>query len=178
MESADLQVGQTWTGDMHHEDGALFEFSKSGPELRLFFSGLPEEAVREAETADCHLGLLRAGDVAVVPWRIGDRMMGDAQFHAFLYPPESRPSDPVLDHGGRMSVRIILIDRGTRQVRAMRSVRLSQWFSQELAEAVSYQLGNHIGREDYDAQVSVYQNQYPDVREAMRAADIFEKVEG
>jgi len=178
MDTADLKVGQAWGGQMHHEDGAQFEFSKTGPELRLFFSGLPEEAVREFETAPCQIGLLRLEDVAIVPWKIGERMMGDAQFHVFLYPPESRPSDPVLNQDARMRLQLVLIDRQTREVRALRSVLLSPRLSNELAEAVSYQLGNHIGREGYDAQVAIYQNKYPDVRETMQAARIFETAEG
>lgn len=178
MDTADLKVGQPWTGAMHHEDGAQFEFSKTGPELRLFFTGVPEEAVREFERAPCQIGLLRAEDVAVVPWKIGEHMMGDAQFHVFLYPPETRPSDPVLERDERMRLQMTLIDRGTGRVLALRSVLLSPWLSKELAEAVSYQLGNHIGREAYDAQVAIYQNKYPNVQDAIRAAQIFETVQG
>lgn len=178
MDTADLRPGQRWTGNMHHEDGAQFEFSKAGPELRLFFSNIPEEAVREFESAPCEIGLMRVEDVAVVPWKIGEHLMGDAQFHVFLYPPETRPSDPVLNIDERMRLRVLLVDRAAGTVRAVRNVRLSLWLSKELAEAVSYQLGNHIGREAYDAQVAIYQNKYPDVRDAMRAADIFETAEG
>ncbi|HEY8609643.1 MAG TPA: hypothetical protein VIM12_21200 [Noviherbaspirillum sp.] len=178
MQTEDLQPGQAWTGPVHHEDGAVFEFSKDGPELRLFFAGVPPDAVREVQTADCHLGLLRAGDVAVVPWKIGEHMAGDAHFHVFLYPPESRPTDPLLNGDARLPLRIVLVDRDNRKLLAVRRVLLSQWLSQELAEAVAYQLGNHIGREGYDAQVAIYQNQYPDVQDAIKAAPIFERVEG
>lgn len=177
MDVADLKVGQRWSGNMHHEDGAQFEFSKAGPELRLFFSGLPDEAVREFDSAPCEIGLLHSEDVAVVPWKIGEHLMGDAQFHAFLYPPETRPSDPVLNVDQRMRLRIVLVDRASGVVRGMRSVLLSPSLSNQLAEAVSRQLGNHIGREAYDAQVAIYQNKYPDVRDAIRAAEIFETAE-
>lgn len=176
MDTEDVKAGQAWTGSMHHEDGAQFEYSKSGPELRLFFSGLPDDVVDDFMKQPCQLGLLRSANIAVVPWKIGDRLSGDAHFHVFLYPPESRPSDPVLENGERTRVRLILIDRDAGSVRAVRTVSLSPELSQELAEVVSYQLGNHIGREAYDAQVAIYQNKYPDVREAMGAAQFFETV--
>lgn len=178
MSPDELRVGQRYPGDLLDEDGALFEFSKEGPELRLFFSGIPEEAVREVESGDCYLGLLRAEDVAVIPWKIGDHMMGDAQFHVFLYLPETRPTNTVMEGGDRLRLPIILIDRDSGEVRAIRHVMLSERFSQALGQTIAYQLGNHIGREAYDAQVSIYQNKYPDVADAIRAAQIFEKAEG
>ena len=48
--------------------------------------------------------------------------------------------------------------------------------SDVLNEVIAYQLGNHIGREEYDAQVSVYQAQYPAVDDAIRSAEVFERV--
>jgi hypothetical protein len=178
MNQDQLQVGQAYPGEALAEDGALFEFSNEGPELRLFFSRIPQEAARAFESEDCYLGLMRAGEVAVVPWQIGDRLIGDAQFHVYRYPPQTRPSDILVGMHERIAVRIVLIDRDSREVRALRRVLLSKWFSQELSEAVSRQLANRIGREEYDAQIGIYQSKYADVREAIAAADIFEKVEG
>lgn len=56
-------------------------------------------------------------------------------------------------------------------------IDLQHPLSKELAEAIAYQLGNHIGREEYDAQVSQYQTRYADVREAIADAHLFEKAE-
>ena len=172
-----LNAGQTYPGTLPDEDAAVFEFSKDGPELRLFFSNIPDDVVRHVRDDDCHLGLLRAGDIAVVPWRIGEVMSGDAQFHVYLYPPESRPTAEILTRDGRYGVQLALVDRASGKVRAARKLALSPGFSRELTEVVAYQLGNHIDREGYDAQVSEYQTRYADVTDAIKAAPLFEKAE-
>lgn len=173
-----LEVGKPYPGDMPDTDCSLFEFPKTGPELRLFFSDIPDELVRSVEQDDVHIGVLRRGDLGIVPWRIGDRLQGDAQFHIFLYLPEMRPTDEVLSPLDRLTVQITLIDRVSGRVCAVRPVRLSHELSLHFNEIVVYQLGNHIGREEYDAQVSVYQNQFPDLETVIAAAPLFEKAEG
>jgi hypothetical protein len=172
-----LEAGQAYPGRLPDEDAAIFEFSKEGPELRLFFSGIPEDVVRHVKEDDCWLGLLRSGDIAVVPWKIGDVMSGDSQFHVYLYPPETRPTPEIMTPGGRYGLQLLLVDRGTGKVRAVRRLALSPSFSRELTEAIAWQLGNHIDREQYDAQVSQYQTRYADVNEAIKAAPMFEKAE-
>ncbi|HYD59419.1 MAG TPA: hypothetical protein VEC35_03650 [Noviherbaspirillum sp.] len=172
-----LNAGQTYPGTLPNEDAAVFEFSKDGPELRLFFSNMPEDVVQHVTDDDCYLGLLRAGDIAVVPWRIGEVMSGDAQFHVYLYPPESRPTPEVLTPDGRYGLQLALVDRANGKVRAVRRLALSPGFSHELSDVVAYQLGNHIDREGYDAQVSEYQTRYADVAEAIKAAPRFEKAQ-
>jgi len=172
-----LQAGQPYPGKLPDEDAAVFEFSKEGPELRLFFSGITDEIAQYVAEADCYLGLLRSRDIAVVPWKIGDRMSGDAQFHVFLYPPETRPTPEILTADGQYRLQLVLVDRSSRTLHVVRWFNLSAAFSKELTEAVAYQLGNHIGREEYDAQVSEYQTQYTDVRDAIEAAPLFEKMQ-
>ncbi|HEY0844841.1 MAG TPA: hypothetical protein VGE12_05710 [Noviherbaspirillum sp.] len=174
MTPANLEVGKQYPGTLPDHDAAVFEFSKEGPELRLFFSGIPDHVVQHVQDDDCYLGLLRSGDIAVVPWRIGEIMSGDAQFHVFLYPPETRPTPEILDKTLSYIVQIILVDRASRIVKVSRRVRLSPAMSKMLNEVIAYQHGNHIGREAYDAQVSVYQNQYANVADAIAAALIFE----
>ncbi len=172
-----LEAGKQYPGTLPVEDAAVFEFSKEGPELRLFFSGISDDVARHVSESEVRLGLLRSGDIAVVPWQIGDRMSGDAQFHVFLYPPETRPTAEILTRDGRYRMQLALVDRGSGEVRVVRYLNLSPAFSKELTEAIAYQLGNHIGREEYDAQVSQYQTRYADVRDAIAAAPVFEKAE-
>jgi hypothetical protein len=172
-----LEEGKPYPGTLPDEDAAVFEFSKEGPELRLFFSGITDDIARHVAEEDCYLGLLRSGDIAVVPWKIGDRMSGDAQFHVFLYPPETRPTPEIMTRDGRYLLQLLLVDRGSGTVRVVRRMNLSPALSKELTEAIAYQLGNHIGREEYDAQVSQYQTRYGDVRDAIAATPLFEKAQ-
>lgn len=172
-----LETGRTYPGRLPDEDAAIFEFSKEGPELQLFFSGIPEDVVQHVNEDDCWLGLLRSGDIAVVPWKIGDVMNGDAQFHVYLYPPETRPTPEIMTPDGRYGLQLLLVDRGTGKVRTLRRLVLSSGFSRELAAAIASQLGNHIDREQYDAQVSQYQTRYADVNKAIAEAPLFEKAE-
>lgn len=172
-----LEAGKSYPGTLPDEDAAVFEFSKEGPELRLFFSGITDDVARHVAESDCWIGLLRSGDIAIVPWKIGERMSGDAQFHVFLYPPETRPTPEIMTPDGQYRLQLVLVDRGTALVRVVRRLNLSPALSKELAEAIACQLGNHIGREEYDAQVSQYQTRYADVRDAIAAAPLFEKAD-
>jgi hypothetical protein len=176
MTSSVLEVGKPYPGPIPNQNISLFEFSKEGPELRLFFSSVSDEMVDSVRHDDCHLGLIRSDDVAVIPWKIGEHLRGDCQFHVFLYPPETRPTTEILSKDAHYEVQIVLVDRDAGQVRALRTVALSSWFSKILNEVVAWQLGNHIEREAYDAQVSIYQTHYPTVDDAIRAAEVFEKV--
>ena len=169
-----LEVGKTYGGTLLDSDSAVFEFSKSGPELRLFFADVPDELVRAVSEDDVRIGVMQVQDIAVVPWQIGDRMTGDAQFHVFLYPLETRPVPEALTKDSRYMLCVSLIDRRSREIKAVRRLWLSVPLSDKLNEIIAYQHGNHIGREEYDAQVSIYQNRYADVKQAIRDAGIFE----
>lgn len=176
MISTVLEVGKPYPATLPDEDESVLEFSKEGPQLRLFFSDVSDEMVESVIHDECHLGLIRSGDVAVVPWKIGEHLLGDTQFHVYLYPPETRPTADILSKDACYEVQIVLVDRSTGIIRALRTVKLSPWFSKVLNEVIVYQLGNHIEREAYDAQVSMYQTRYPSVEDALRAAEVFEKV--
>lgn len=177
MISETANVGQRFPGQILDQDGSVFEFSKEGPELRLFFSGIVDELVQSVANDDCYIGLMRSGDIAAVPWKIGDRLNGDAQFHVFLYPPETRPTSDIMTRDSRYVMRIMLVDRDTGVVRVLRRVALTPELSRQFNEAIAYQLGNHIGREEYDAQVSIYQNQLPSINDVIAATPNFEKAE-
>ncbi|WP_151638290.1 hypothetical protein [Noviherbaspirillum aerium] len=172
-----LEVGKTYNGTLLETDSAVFEFSKSGPELRLFFAEPPDGLVRTVAEEEVRIGVLQVEDIAVVPWQIGDRMTGDAQFHVFLYPPETRPVPEVLSQDSRYTLYLSLIDRSSGLIKVVRRLWLSTAMSDRLNEIIAYQHGNHIGREEYDAQVSIYQNRYADVTQAIRDATIFEPLQ-
>src|SRR5690606_31586469 len=106
------------------------------------------------------------------PWRIGERMRGDAQFHVYLYTPENRPSDQVLTPQDRYPILISLVDRDRGTVRALRHVSVSHELGAAFSEIVAHQLGNFLDHEDYEAQVAGYQNEFPDVDTAITAADL------
>lgn len=172
-----LKVGQAYPGELPDQDGAVFELAKYGPDLRLFFSNPSNEMLRCAERDDFWIGVLRYGDLGIVPWKIGDHMQGDAQFHVYLYPPETRPTDQVLSHQGRYPILITVVDRVSGKVRAVRHVSVSHELGIAFNEIVAHQLGNFIDHEDYDAQVSGYQTEFAEVETAVQAAERFEKAE-
>lgn len=173
-----LEKGKIYTGEIPDEDGALFELSKSGPELRLFFGATPDDMVACVERDPVWLGVLRHGDLGIVPWKIGERLQGDAQFHIFLYPPETRPTDQVLDPHQRFEVQLTLVNRASKAIRAVRRVSFSHELGVAFNDVLVHQLGNHIGREGYDAQVSGYQTEFTDLDTVIAGADRFERGEG
>lgn len=172
-----LEVGKTYGGTLLDADAAVFEFSKSGPELRLFFADPPDDLIRTVTEDEVRIGVLQVEDIAVVPWQIGDNMTGDAQFHVFLYPPETRPVPEALSQDSRFTLYLSLIDRRSRTIRAVRRLSMSVPMSDKFNEIIASQHGNHIGREEYDAQVSIYQNRYADVTQAIRDAAVFEPLQ-
>ncbi|HVL76409.1 MAG TPA: hypothetical protein VM406_10350, partial [Noviherbaspirillum sp.] len=91
--------------------------------------------------------------------------------------PESRPTDEILSQYHRYHVQITLVDRSAKELRVIRRMTMSHELSVLFNEIVAYQLGNHIGREEYDAQVSIYQNKFPDLQTVVDAADRFEQLE-
>lgn len=169
-----LEKGKPYPGDIPGDDSAVFELSKWGPELRLFFGATPEALVEAVEKDPVSLGVLRHGDLGVVPWRIGERLEGDAQFHVHLYPPETRPLDQVMSPHQRFRVQLTLVNRASRTVRAVRHLEFSHELGVAFNDIVVYQLGNHLGHEEYDAQVSGYQSEFPDLETVVAAADRFE----
>jgi hypothetical protein len=172
-----LKPGKPYPGALPDGDGAVFELSKAGPELRLFFASTPDELVQCVEREPVRIGVLRHGNLGIVPWKIGEQLQGDGQFHVHLYPPETRPTDRILSGSDRYAVQIVLVECASRTVRAVRSVLLSHELSVAFNEIVAYQLGNHLGHEEYDAQVSEYQSEFPDLETVVAAADRFEQAE-
>ncbi len=172
-----LRPGQHFPGPMPDADGAVFELPKSGPELRLFFSHLPDALVQSVEHDAVWIGLLRHGDLGIVPWKIGDRLKGDAQFHVYLYPPEDRPIDQLLPPDERYRIRITLVDLDTALIRAVRVVSVSEEMADLFDEVVNHQLGNFISQEEYDAQVSGYQSEFPDLDTVFEGAARIEKAD-
>lgn len=170
-----LKTGQPWPGELPTQDGAIFELTKFGPELRLFFAPMPDELVHCVERDDVWIGLLRHGDLGIVPWKIGEQLKGDAQFHVYLYPPEQRPIDQLMSPYERYRIQITLVDRHAATVRAVRVVSVSEKLAELFDEVVNHQLGNFIDHEEYEAQVSGYQSEFPDLDTVFEGAARIEK---
>jgi hypothetical protein len=171
-----LEAGKHYPGTLPAEDGAVFELPKTGPELRLFFLDVPDAMVDCAANDAVRLGVFRHGDIGVVVWRIGDRLRGDAPFHVFMYPPEQRPTDEILSAHHQYSLQLILVDRSSAVLKVVRPLLMSHELSVAINEIIAHQLGSHIERAAYDAQVSIYENRFPDMETLEQAADCFEEL--
>jgi len=53
-----LEAGKPYPGTLPDKDVAVFEFSKEGPELRLFFSGITEDSFPLHETRHARVVVL------------------------------------------------------------------------------------------------------------------------
>lgn len=172
-----LTPGMVYPAALPDYDCSLFEFPKSGPELRLFYADIPDGLLQSIQHDTVYLGLLRYDGLGVVPWKIGDQLQGDAQFHVMLYPPETRPSGEVLPENGRFRLQVTLIDRSSGKVCAVRHVDLSRQLSTEFSALLADQLGDLIEREAYDAKVSAYQTLFRDLDTVIQSARHFDQAQ-
>lgn len=170
-----IRAGAPFLGDIPEGGGVGFEFSVFGADLRLFYPDVTNQEWQDVQHGDIYLGLLRFQDLAIIPWRIGDSLSGDAQFHICLYPPELRPAPPGEDDAP-LKVEIILVDTIDRYTLVARSVTLSPRFTERMRQVVAEQSAQPITRKIYDAQVAAFQREFSHgTQQVMDAAEFFEK---
>jgi len=170
-----VAVGLPFVGEIPATEAVAFEFSAYGPELRLFFTDLRPSELVDVRIGDVYLGYLPFRDLAIIPWRFGNSLRGDAQFHVSINPPSVAVSAETLAPE-RLSLIVILVESRARIVLAVREVTLSAGLTAMLRDAATFQLAHPITRSEYDRQVDAYQRQFNTGADAVASAALrFEK---
>lgn len=149
-----LSVGETYPGALPAEDAAVFNLDAHGPLFLLAITRPDEREISAFRRGQVEFGLLEAGPVVLWLYRFGERMDGDAPFHAALNPPDSRFDWGQVDVAGQLSVLCLLVDRRTTRVKGIRLVSISRDFTGVLRAVCRRQESEGISRADYDAAVN------------------------
>jgi hypothetical protein len=177
LDAIPVKPGHPYLGNTPDAEGCVFEFSRTGPDLRLFFANITRQELLDVREGTVHLGFMAYRDLAIIPWQFGSSLSGDAQFHAGLYSADSAPAEPSADDRTPLSVKLILIELLTKTVLVARDVTLSLQLSKALRTIVARQLAHPISRQEYELQVDSFQRKFnAGPGEIARRAQLFEKV--
>lgn len=169
-----LSVGEPYPGAMPSEDAAVFNLDAHGPLFFLALTSPDEREISAFRRGQVEFGLLEAGPVLLWLYRFGERMDGDAPFHAARHPPGTRFDWGQVDAGGQLGVLCLLVDRRTTRVKGIRMVSVSRDFTLILREVCQRQESEGIERADYDAAVSAAFAKWPTLAAERAAARVWE----
>lgn len=169
-----LAVGEPYPGALPAEDAAVFHLDAHGPLLLLALTSPDEREISAFRRGQVEFGLLEAGPVLLWLYRFGERMDGDAPFHAALHPPGSRFDWGQVEAAGQLSVLCLLVDRRKGRVEGIRLVSISRDFTMVLREVCQRQEAEGIDRADYDAAVNAAFSRWPTLAAERAAARVWE----
>lgn len=161
-----VEVGQPAPFPVIDHDGVRYEYQRDRHWLVLFLTRPKPFEVRAVQSGPLRFALtpLRGTPSlafllftfpGAIPW-------ADAPFHVQLDPPDSRPTlDTLTDEALRLTPSLILVDRATAIVRALRLVSFSPRFSRALNEVVRHQLDEPFDNDAYDQALARAYQQYP-----------------
>lgn len=168
--------GLPYLGDVPAMEGVIFEFSSTGPDLRLFFPDTTAQERWQVQHAPIHLGLMRFEQLGIVAWKIGDCLQGDAQFHVGMNFDGFRPAPGDIT-AREAKIPLQLIDSISRMFLAVRFMKPLPRFLQLMDDIVADQLRQSITRQAYDRQIDAFHQAFnAGTKQVIDAADIFEQV--
>lgn len=167
-------VNQPFPQPIPPQDGLVYAYQPGIHALLVFMSGLKEREVQAARTATI--------EFALTPWRGKPSVLflqafipgllawGDAPFHLQAQPPDTRPSLDQLSDEQRLSISVVLVDRRTRLVRAIRHGSLSPQFSRALHGILRQQIEEQFDQRAYDTALAQAYKAFPDPAAMVRSS--------
>jgi hypothetical protein len=167
-----IEVGEPYPLNRTPHDGAQYFYRQGFHSLALFITNPRPREMKAVQSGELRFALtplqgppsllfLLYTFPAAFPW-------SDATYHIQLEPPELRPTlDTLSDDTKRLILSIVLIDRATRIVKALRVVSFSAQFSRALNVIVRQQLDEPFDREAYDAALARAYQQHPKPRDLL-----------
>lgn len=161
-----LAVGEPYPYQLLEYDGAVFDWTAGGLDLRLFFDRPSDTEMTAVRRAAVCLGFLTDNAVMCIYWKFGASLDGEAFFHVSRYAQEGRgelqPAVPSLPtEQSRLTINVTLIDRSSRKVKGLRNLSLTPAQSQFLARQLQRQLDNPIDAVTYDECCERYMQRFP-----------------
>ncbi len=160
------EIGQPAPFPVIDHDGVRYEYLRDIHMLVLFLTRSKPHEVRAVQSGPVRFALTPLRETppllfllftfpGAIPW-------ADAPFHVKLEPEDRRPTlDTLTDETIRLTPSIILVDRATTIVQALRVVSYSPRFSRALNEIVRHQLDEPFDRDAYDQALARAYQQYP-----------------
>lgn len=167
-----IEVGQPFPTALPQQDGALYFYRDRFHALAICITNPRGREVKAVESGEVRFALtplqgppsllfLLYTFPAAFPW-------SDASYHIQLESADLRPTlDSLSDESKRLILSIVLVDRATTLVRALRVVSFSAQFSRALNAIVRQQLNEPFDRDKYDAALAWAYEQHPKPRDLL-----------
>lgn len=159
-----LRVGELYIPSRKHwQEGAEYNFSASGHELRLFFATPTVAEVRAVRRAPIHIGLIFAPPVIDLVWKIdGIGDWSDCPYSWHLLPASHRVLPEETSDQQRALLNVLLIDAGNGILKAIRAVSLPPHATARLHAAIREQAGLAWNFPEYRAAIDRLYDTNPD----------------
>jgi hypothetical protein len=167
-----IEVGQPFPLKMTPDDGSEYFYRDGFHCLALYITNPRPHEVKAVESGEVRFALVPLkGPPSLLfllytlpsafPW-------SDATYHIQLEPPDLRPKlDSLTDEDKRLFISVVLIDRATTLVQALRVVSFSPQFSRALNALVRQQLDEPFDPDAYNATLDLAYQQHPKPRDLL-----------
>lgn len=169
-----LKVGAPYVpGRTRWPEGAEYNFSAGGHELRLFFESPSEAEIKAVRKAPVHLALLVQPPIIDLVWRIdGIGDWSDCPYTWHLVPEQRRAIPETASGQQRALLQIVLVDANTGMLRAIRAVTLPPHATTLLHTAIADQANRPWTRDGYDQALHDLYARYPEPVQMARAGTV------
>lgn len=168
-----IEVGKPYRGAFPPQDSFQYNFRGGQHELVAFVSRPTMVESQELRKGTVQFALLTEGDLIVLCIRFGSMPWSDAVYSIHLVPPDEAGLPDPGDEGGekRALLTVIGVDRGSRNVLALRAVTFSAEFTAALHEAIRAQASRPFpGDAEYSRQIADLYRRYPRSADMVRDA--------
>ncbi len=131
-----LEVGSPFSGTIPSQDQVQFDFLQSGAVCILFYSEPSSNEVQSIKNGLFQAELLELEDIIFMLFRFGTLNWIDCPYTVYLSKPFQFAE---LEEGMGFALQIILVDRRTTTIKALRLIGLEHDFSKRLFETIERQ---------------------------------------
>jgi len=167
-----IEIGAPYPLPVTKHDGAQYQYWRNFHVLTLCLTNPRPREVQAVQTGPVRFALTPLRGTPILLFLLftfpGAMPWSDAPYHPKLEPPDRWPAlDILTDDTIRLAPSIVLVDRATAIVKALRVVSFSPQFSRALNELVRAQLAETFDQEAYDAALAQAYRQYPKPRDLL-----------
>lgn len=155
------EVGKQFIpGKSNWPEGAIFEYTETGPILILAFNNPTDKEIEGAKSGTIEMAYYESRPVLFVCVKIqGCGGWLDAPFSIRLYENKIFDWSEEISEGTGLAIQIILLDARTGIVKSQRLIGAATDFSRGLRAAITRQYEQPFSREAYNRQIdTVYRN--------------------
>lgn len=169
---SEYRVGKLYFPGKHRwVDGTDFNYRSGCLELRMFFSNLTPQDIREIRSGPCSFHLAVVNDTLFILFQFGKACpLSDNSYSWHMVAEDERTIPPMLSSDERATITIILVSSEDGIIRAIRQIALSHDFSVALYQAIREQIDKPFDRQEHDRNIAATYAQYPTPQSLLRKA--------